>query len=226
MCLQSIPSTFRAACRVSTLCCLAAVLCIGKNILALGSKSLDWDGATAETLRESPRVRSKILELAMGSSPCKATASSRTCSLPSTALENTDFTRGEWRMETLLLLLHWDYLWALPVIMARDEPRTARAEEFHVHTMRDVQWGSDRPKTLAGSSLCHLAPGQHSPDEPTCAQTGNFNNFGPVFKSGFLLKSIFSQSANLTHIPRSTCLVLKWQISFKLPTETQGSSGI
>lgn len=87
MCLQSIPSTFRAACRVSTLCCLAAVLCIGKNILALGSKSLDWDGATAETLRESPRVRSKILELAMGSSPCKATASSRTCSLPSTALE-------------------------------------------------------------------------------------------------------------------------------------------
>lgn len=62
-------------------------------------------------------------------------------------------------------------------------------------------------KTLPGSSLCHLAPGQHSPAVPTFAEIGNFSNFSPLFKSEFLLKTVVSPGANLTQIPKSPHLV-------------------
>lgn len=92
--------------------------------------------------------------------------------------------------------------------MTRDEPRSARAEELRVQTMRDVhKEAQTNPKTLAGCSLCRLAPGQLGPDEPTFSQIGNINNFGPLFKLEFLVKSIISQAANLTHVLKSACLV-------------------
>lgn len=138
--LQSIPNALGAACRISKLCCLAAVLWNGNNILPLGCRF----GAGTDGLMESPRVKSKIMELPMGSSPSAELhlpPGLAPC-LPG-ALGNTNFAREEWRMER-------SYSCCIGIICRVSLwPWQGRAEELHVHSTRDVQWSSDRPQDLA-----------------------------------------------------------------------------
>lgn len=195
--LQSIPCAHRATCRISSLSC------------AMGTTSWLWDPEPG-TGMEPELMESLVWRVKSSSCPWGAHWAALQCHtflqdlLP--AFQEPWKTRileegsEGWRDPTagaLGLFVGSPYD---PTGMSPAQAELRNSVSIPWETFSDLR---QTPRPFL-DLLCHLAPGQHSPDVPTIAEIGNINNFSHLFELDFLLQAVVSQAANLTDSKEST----------------------